>query len=360
MDEPVMQEPESKITQLERRLSADWPHIREARRLAQEKRDELKHALAGFDSEDTSIVVFGSLARDEFTPGSDIDWTLLVDGSADPEHLEVARRTEEVVSKLSAKPPGPEGTFGSMAFSHDLIHQIGGEDDTNRNTTRRILLLLESEVVGRPDAYERVLRNVLQRYLTEDYSFLRGTGPYHVPRFLLNDFARYWRTITVDFAYKQRTRFGKGAAMRNIKLRMSRKLIFVSGLLTCFGCQLGFGKGLNPETCQKAYGSPECIECLGRFLRRTPLEVLANTLFELRHLDATAGGIFGSYNEFLGMLSDPETRDHLEELPLEPELSDKTFQRARELSHVFRDGLLELFFDEKSGMLSLTKMYGVF
>jgi predicted nucleotidyltransferase len=355
-----MEESESKIAQLERRLSADWPHIREARRLAREKRDELKSALAGFDSEDTSIVVFGSLARDEFTLGSDIDWTLLVDGSADPGHLEVAHRTEQVVGRLAAKTPGPEGTFGSMAFSHDLIHQIGGEDDTNRNTTRRILLLLESAVVGRPDAYDRVLRNVLQRYLMEDYSFLRGTGPYHVPRFLLNDFARYWRTITVDFAYKQRTRFGKGAAIRNIKLRMSRKLIFVSGLLTCFSCQLGVGRGLNPESCLRPSGSPECIGCLGESLRRTPLEVLANTLFEFSHLDATAGRIFGAYNEYLGMLSDSETRGHLEDLPLEPGMSDETFQRARGLSHVFRDGLLEMFFDTKSGMLPLTKMYGVF
>jgi predicted nucleotidyltransferase len=35
-------------------------------------------ALRRIDSEDA--VVFGSLARGEFTAGSDIDWTLLVDG----------------------------------------------------------------------------------------------------------------------------------------------------------------------------------------------------------------------------------------------------------------------------------------
>jgi len=40
-------------------------------------------AAAALDSEDTSIVVSGSLARDEYTAGSDIDWTLLVDGSVD-------------------------------------------------------------------------------------------------------------------------------------------------------------------------------------------------------------------------------------------------------------------------------------
>lgn len=361
VDLPVEQR-QSKLMLLERRLGADWPHIRQARQCAQEKRAELGSTLTGFDSEDTSIVVFGSLARDEFTQGSDIDWTLLVDGSADPKHLELAHRIEEVVNKAAAKPPGREGTFGSMAFSHELIHQIGGEDDTNRNTTRRILLLLESCVVGRPDAYERVVRNVLQRYLVEDRGFFRGTARYHVPRFLLNDFARYWRTVAVDFAYKQRTRFGKGSAMRNIKLRMSRKLIYVSGLLTCFNCHLGFGlgEGTNPLACQNPAGSPECIECLKKFLSVTPLEILASTMYELRHLDGTARQLFDSYDEFLSLLAEKETRDYLENLPPDPDQSDVTFQRARQLSHTFRDGLLELFFDDKSGLSHLTKMYGVF
>jgi hypothetical protein len=39
--------------------------------------------------------------------------------------------------------------------------------------------------------------------------------------------------------------------------------------------------------------------------------------------------------------------------------SDKLYQEARLLSHRFRDGLLALFFDEKSGMEELTKIYGV-
>ncbi len=42
-----------------------------------------------------------------------------------------------------------------MAFSHDIIHQIGGQDDTNKNTTQRILLLLESCAIGqRTDAFD--------------------------------------------------------------------------------------------------------------------------------------------------------------------------------------------------------------
>ena len=74
------------LEQLERRLGIEWAHLRRARELAQSRRLELRHALAHLDSEDTSIVVSGSLARDEFTEGSDVDWTLLIDGQSDPGH----------------------------------------------------------------------------------------------------------------------------------------------------------------------------------------------------------------------------------------------------------------------------------
>ncbi|MBI1790461.1 MAG: nucleotidyltransferase domain-containing protein [Acidobacteria bacterium] len=355
-----MESSPSRLTQLEKRLGASWHHINNARILAQERRERLRSSLRRIDSEDTSIVVLGSLARDEFTQGSDIDWTLLVDGFADPKHLELARRMDEIVGSESAKSPGREGTFGTLAFSHELVQYIGGEDDTNRNTTRRILLLLESNVVGRPEAYERVVTNVLRRYIFEDRGFVQQSGPYHVPRFLLNDFARYWWTMAVDFAYKQRTRFGEGAALRNIKLRMSRKLIYVSGLLTCFGCELGFGDVKPSLHSPGPGGAPESVDCLRRRLRQTPLEILAGALLHFDHLDETGRKLLDAYDGFLGVLADPDKRKSLETLEADKYESNAVFQNARGLSHRFRDGLLELFFDQKSGLFDLTKHYGVF
>lgn len=352
--------PTSPLPALEHRLGVQWKNISNARDLAVQTRAQLRQELAAIDSEDSSVVVSGSLARDEFTPGSDIDWTLLIDGQADPNVIEVPPRIEEIVKRASKKPPGREGTFGSMAFSHDLIHQIGGEDDTNRNTTRRILLLLESSPAGRPDAYERVVKSILQRYINEDDGFRRGSGKYHVPRFLQNDFARYWRTMAVDFAYKRRSRHGHGAAMRNFKLRMSRKLIYVAGLLTCFSCELKLGDWPRLYPCPAPGGSPECVACLRDFLRSTPLEILATTLLKFPHLDATARTLFDTYDQFLGMLADDNIRDHLENLPLDPDPEDEVWSAARRITHNFRDALLEMFFDEQSQMSNLTKMYGVF
>lgn len=348
-----------KFDLLESQLGAQWSNIHAAQTRSRAKQDELETALEGIVSDDTSVVISGSLARGEFTAGSDIDWTLLVDGSADPQHLKLTQQIRDIVHRVSAKSPGKEGTFGNMVFSHNLIHHIGGEDDTNSNTTRRVLLLLESEAIGRRDAYDRVVKNLLKRYLTEDGGFSRGGTRYHVPRFLLNDFARYWRTMAVDFAYKQRDRSGKGAIIRNLKLRMSRKLIYVSGLLACFSCHLGLNEGNTPATCQKPLGSPECIECLQKFLLQAPIEILAGTLIRFNLLDP-ARHIFDAYDEFLGMLSDPTIRQCLETLPLDPDSKHETFQRARELSHVFQDGLLKLFFSDNSDLSELTKEYGVF
>lgn len=174
----------SSIEKLAEATSSSWPNIRKTRELAASKREELKQALSGKGSRDTSIVVFGSLAREEFTEGSDVDWTLLVDGIADPVHLDISLAISRTLSHLGCKGPGREGTFGNLTFSHDVIHLIGGPDDSNANTTRRILLLLESEPLGEREAYDRVLTNILNRYL-DDRGIWHSSSAYRVPRFLL-------------------------------------------------------------------------------------------------------------------------------------------------------------------------------
>jgi predicted nucleotidyltransferase len=355
-----MTTPNAAIRNLEARIGTKWTNISDACDLSCRTRSELAKDLAGFDSDDISIVVSGSLARNEYTSGSDIDWSLLVDGFADANHQAVREEIAPIINRRAAKDPGQEGTFGQLAFSHELVHQIGGGDDTNSNTTRRLLLLLESAVVGRHDAYERVVRNVLQRYLHEDAGFVSVAGKYHVPRFLQNDFARYWRTMAVDFAYKLRVRSGKGAAIRNLKLRMSRKLLYASGLVTCFSCHLRLITGPTLLQCEEPQNTSECVVCLREAMRRTPLEILALVFLRFPHLDGTARSLFDAYDEFLGMLANRETRTELDEMPPRPGDEYPLWQRARKASHSFNDALLTLFFDEASGMLELTKMYGVF
>jgi predicted nucleotidyltransferase len=357
----------SALDALEQRTQASWPHIKAARLQSATEKKLLESALTEFTSLDSSMVVFGSLARQEFTPGSDIDWTLLLDGISHPQHLDDAQAIRKRLDELERKQPGREGVFGTIVSSHDLIHYIGGQDDTNANTTLRILLLLESASIGHFEAYERVLKNVLWRYLDEDRGLWYGSGQYKVPRFLFNDVARYWRTVTVDFAYKQRNRQNEGFAIRNLKLRMSRKLLFLAGMIMCFECHLRF----DSDEERKDFYSPKqvqvVIQLLMDVLAKPPLEIIACALLRDSTLDAHSRQLFDSYDEFLGMLADETQsidgktiREHLDDLPIDLLGSDKTATMGRDISHRFRDAIAGIFLTDKNQLGKMTIEYGVF
>lgn len=352
-------EPQYPVDELAIRLGAHWPAIVAAREYADRTRAELAGALTGIVPVDTSVVVFGSLARGELTAGSDVDWTLLLDGQAYAAHRDAAVAIGVAVADLGLKKEGREGTFGGLAFSHELVHYIGGGDDTNRNTTRRLLLLLESAAVGNPAAFRRVRSQLLRRYVDEDFGWQQGQT-WNVPRFLLNDVARYWRTVAVDFAYKRRERQREGWALRTVKLRLSRKLTYAAGLLACFSCaDVPLPSGAGP-----AERTLALVDHLERYLRQSPLDVVAATLLPYigrGELSAVAEKLFAAYNDFLALLNDEVRRRELEDLPPEQAAKNATYESARDLGHDFQDALSTLFFDAPSGqLLQLTRAYGVF
>ena len=241
MSTPALQTiDEDPIEKLAGKLGTSWPSILVARKDAKERIDLLRKEIAGLAPSNTSVVAFGSLAREEWTQGSDVDWTLMIDGPSDMAHFDVAKSVAEKLESLGFKKPGPTAIFGTMASSHPLVHHIGGEEDTNQNTTRRILLLLESVWLSDSVTQERVIRAILERYVVGDPPST-STNKFHVPLFLLNDVIRYWRTMAVDYATKKWQRSNDGWALRNIKLRLSRKLLYAKGLLVCLLCDEELG-----------------------------------------------------------------------------------------------------------------------
>src|SRR5262245_41479191 len=75
------------LDELRQRLGKEWPAIAKTAGQADSAlariAERVKCPAAGegsIDSGDISVVVFGSLARGEWTTGSDVDWTLLIDG----------------------------------------------------------------------------------------------------------------------------------------------------------------------------------------------------------------------------------------------------------------------------------------
>lgn len=84
------------IEELAKRTGGDWQNLRRAHSTTRVEIEKLRNDLKNLDNEDASIVVFGSLARDEATSDSDTDWTLLSrrqgrheasgNGAKNPEH----------------------------------------------------------------------------------------------------------------------------------------------------------------------------------------------------------------------------------------------------------------------------------
>lgn len=173
---------------LERRIGTTWPAIHAGRQRTEELVNRLSAAVADLHDANCSVVVTGSLGRAEATESSDADWLMLVDGPSDPEHAMLAREIEDRVRSIVPKEVGPTGTFGGIVASHELVHYIAGTRDSNENLTRRILLLSESRALTNPVVRERVIRNVLARYVLHDRSVRSKSGRRQVvPHFLLND-----------------------------------------------------------------------------------------------------------------------------------------------------------------------------
>jgi len=356
------------VAQFSAESKTEWPTMRAARKDAFELQDLLRSRLRQFTSDDVDVVVFGSLARREWTSGSDVDWTILIDGQANYQHRVASREIDRTLANLKfrqtpLKGPGAEGIFGNMAFSHDIVHHIGGQADSNRNTTQRILLLLEAvalrdpkDELGGPQA--RIVRQILDRYLVSDSNFHSQIDhESRIPRFLLNDIVRYWRTICVDFAYKDWEQAGKKWAIRNIKLRTSRKLLFVSGLLLVFSCFRNESLRRNGEV----PGDYQLMlqRHLLNFVNSTPLNILVWTLGGVG-LDEPCRELLDIYEEFLFQINDKTVRDHLGNLNEDAVYTDDVFLRCREISQRLHATLQRMFFEIDTPLREFTCEYGVF
>ncbi|MDQ8199377.1 hypothetical protein QEH56_14520 [Pelagicoccus enzymogenes] len=304
----------------------------------------------------------GSFARYEMVKGSDCDWTLLVNGVVNNSHTDTARFIDRAIAKADKedrgiKSPGSSGVFGNISFSHNLVHCIGGGPDSNENLTRRALMLLESRPVSLSDAddsqgvWEAVVRSILKRYFQEEVHFSPNADR-KVPRFLLNDLTRYWRTICVDYAAKHWDQAGAKWALRNAKIRFSRKLLYSAGMAFCYACQLDPPQhteqtlfGVEQDTSADPF-----IELAMKFTRTPPLEYLAGFVdafvTEVDKRQKVSNLIFGSYDKWLALLNDDQARKNLSGLSHENAADgDATFQHVRDLSKEFADGLKLLFFN---------------
>ncbi|MEO8147225.1 MAG: nucleotidyltransferase domain-containing protein [Bacteroidia bacterium] len=338
--------------------SKTWNNIFNAEEITGEFVQKIENIFSensvSFFSSDVDLIVFGSIARNECSKSSDVDWTILIDGQANHDHYEFSHIIKNKLEDLKLQEPGTTGMFGQITFSHDLIHYIGGEDDTNHNLSRRLLLLLESaNIIFKSDterngtAYDRVIRGIINQYISHDSGF--SSGRKAIPRFLLNDFIRFWRTMCVDFAYKQKEQRGEKWALRNIKLRMSRKLIFIKGLLMCFSCYDNSNININ-----------SIREHLRELSIMKPLDVIIKVLTENNIADEDIADIFEYYDQFMGLLNDENARNHLSKLNMTKVYNDEIFMAAWKISEDFQKALTNVFINKENRLKEFTLKYGIF
>jgi hypothetical protein len=243
--------------------------------------------------------------------------------------------------------------FGNISFSHELLHNIGGQSDTNHNLTKRILLLLESANIqlgtDSPQdgtAYERIIKGILSQYIEHDSGLNSDRAA--IPRYLLNDIVRFWRTMCVDFAYKQREQEGEKWALRNIKLRISRKMLFVKGLLMCL-----YHYGQKQD-------KAGLIQNLSEMVRTTPIELIIKLQNHFSIPTDNIVRLINCYGEFLSKLNNDAIRSTLSKVNMNEIYHDSNFMDLRNTADDLQEVLDKIFLLNEGNLKSLTLKYGIF
>ncbi|ASK33631.1 nucleotidyltransferase domain-containing protein [Alloalcanivorax mobilis] len=288
-----------------------------ARKLAS-LRKELGEALTDSPSQDKlTVITTGSYGREEASSESDLDLYIIFDSDMPAEDAIPAELASirAVVERHVPQSVGSTGTFGTDAVVSftDMLTNIGGEKDSNTLLTRRMLFLLEGAWLYGESRFHAYQTDLLKKYMKPSSPSAR------IPRFLLNDIIRYYRTITTDFEYKV-TEDGKSWGLRSTKLRFSRKVLYFGGIVVA----AELAKLDHEEKLEKAarlFSEPvlQRIESVGGSER--------------------SAGILEIYEEFIASVSDPEIRKQLEKVEKETRQESDVYQNLRSLSESFSDAL---------------------
>ncbi len=301
----------------------------------------------GVDPKNIDVVLLGSHARGEATQGSDCDYFVLQRGASPLVSQQLIFHTEKVLEQVGLGKPGGQGVFGDIVIAAMLSESIGLESDTNQNMTRRLLLLTESKSVYSEETRKAVIEDILSRYCIEYMKIERiSESPAKVPRFLLNDLVRYWRTMAVDFGAKRWRTLRDDSYIRLAKLMTTRKILFAGPLATLL---------LVPN---RVDTNESLQEYLTDWLAKPPLAQLASTAVQLEAdaQDALAS-LLVEYDKFVGILNQPEGRKILHS-PNTKEFRELSIT-CKEIGYTIQQCLEVIFYDSPLFKFKIRK-YGIF
>lgn len=269
---------------------------------------------------DLIVGVNGSVARREVTSGSDVDLFVLTrSGDMRAAKERQAAYRAGLVEK-GIKMPANGGVFEDPLRTTSLASTIGGEDDTNTYITRRMLYLLEGEWVANKDGFDRLRADLVARYVPSELE------DYKITRFFVNDVIRYWRTICVDFEHKTADA-AKPRAIRLIKLRLSRMLLYVGGIAAA---KETVGIGAEAKRLK-----------LIEMLALPPLQRLKKVYDSEQMASA-----FACYATFLSAINNEEVRKKLE-LPGSEGMDTDEYKILSEVAREFKYELLEIIYKKQ-------------
>lgn len=314
------------------------PAIAAATELSLQRIATAKEKLAPFRTGGIDVVAFGSMARLETTSESDFDYLVLA--TSLPEEADAPDRllreadalrkiwaVEEGREKPEVRAPGATGVFGTVIGAFDLVDQIGLQQDTNHSLTRRMLLLEESVSLLDEAVHTEVVRAALHRYMT-----LAEAGEDKVPRFLLNDVIRYWRTITVDYQAKTRA-VEHVSGLRYIKLIIPRKVLYAGTLMSLLMCGKDHGHQANVD------------DLLGEF-SKSPLARLVSPYDHApSHVQDAMVGVLGVVDTYLELSGQAQWREIVKAASKTDDSPAPEFLEMCEQARTLQHYLETIFFD---------------
>jgi hypothetical protein len=196
------------------------------------------------------------------------------------------------------------------------------------------LIIEESASLYQPDLHQTLLRSIIDRYLADYRGDDYPAPDFEVPRFLLNDVARYWRTLTVDYQAKRWNELGRPGkwGMRYLKLLGPRKWTYAGTVASLL-------------TCDSRLSSPEATDFFVRQFSMPPLARLGQ-LHDRVDGDAREAlkRILAISNEFVGVFSSREARQVANKIRSRAELSE-AFGELEQSGQDLQSALEILFFD---------------
>ena len=236
---------------------------------------------------DTTIYVVGSAGRLEMGDGSDLDPYIVTgvgsEGSAGGAAAEGA--SADGAGMLSAlhdsiRAAGlPDldagGKHAQPVTAAFLTQDLGDPNDDSKGAlTKRILLLLESQPLVHPEAYNRLVAACVDVYWKNE----RGHEHNYLPIVLVNDIVRYWRTVLLNHESRIGVKLAKDVAGKTVdevalrryssfKLRIPRCLSCFSALLYLLRLTASDDRGVTrDQVVATVRQTPlERLECLRGF-----------------------------------------------------------------------------------------------